>query len=81
MAGIILKELYELLRNQYVNIRFVADDSACGFCILNNNKTVIINRNLSESTKVKELLKIIKENGLDNFYIKPYLRELIENSD
>ncbi len=77
----ILKELYDLLKTQYIDIRYVSDDSPCGFCILNNNKTVIINRNLPENTKIAELVKIIKENELDKIYIKPYIRDLLEDID
>ncbi len=75
----ILKDLYGLVKSQSIKIRFVADESTCGFCVINNKETLIVNRNLPEQIKIREIAKIIKQNNLDYVYIKPYLREIIEN--
>ena len=78
MQRSILKDLYDLVRSQNIKIRFVADDSACGFCVIKNEETLIVNRKLPEALKIKEIAILIKQNKLDFVYIKPYLREIID---
>ncbi len=48
-----------------------------GYCILEDERTIVINKNKPYENRVKVLSEILSSIKLDNIYIKPYIRELI----
>ena len=50
-----------------------------GYCILEEEKTIVINRNRPYENRNKILCKILSSINLSGYYLKPYIREMIEN--
>ena len=48
-----------------------------GYCILEEEKVIVINKNKPYENRVRTLSEILSSIELDNIYIKPYIRELI----
>ena len=48
-----------------------------GYCILEEEKVIVINKNKPYENRVRTLSEILSSIELDNTYIKPYIRELI----
>ena len=48
-----------------------------GYCILEDEKVIVINKNKPYENSVRVLSEILSSIKLDNIYIKPYIRELI----
>lgn len=74
----ILTELHELANLVGYNIRYEKCDFEGGNCLLKDQKLILINKKLDPKKKINVLSKNIKEIGIDNVYIKPILREIIE---
>ena len=69
-----LKDIFEKLGYKIIldNGNFNSGD-----CILEDEKTIVINKNKPYENRVKVLSEILSSIKLDNIYIKPYIRELI----
>tara|TARA_Y100000588_G_C14262526_1_gene928265 strand:+ start:3285 stop:3527 length:243 start_codon:yes stop_codon:yes gene_type:complete len=48
-----------------------------GYCILEEEKVIVINKNKPYENRVRTLSEILSSIELDNIYIKPYIREFI----
>ena len=75
----ITQELHELAKQLGVNIRYEKGDFEGGYCTLKDEKIVLINKRLMPTRKAAVLAVALQEIGLDNIYIKPVLREFIED--
>jgi hypothetical protein len=75
----IIQELHELATQLGVNIRYEKGDFEGGYCSLKNEKIVLINKRLVPNRKAAVIAVALQEIGLDNIYIKPALREFIED--
>ena len=69
-----LKDIFEKL-----GYKIILDNGNfnSGYCIFENEKTIVINKNKPYENRVKVLSEILSSIKLDNIYIKPYIRELI----
>lgn len=74
----VLADLQELANVIGYNIRYEKCDFEGGNCLLKDQKLILINKKLEPKKKINILSKNIKEIGIDNIYIKPALREVIE---
>ncbi len=75
----ISQELHELAKQLGVNIRYEKGDFEGGYCTLKDEKMVLINKRLVPTQRAAVLAVALQEIGLDNIYIKPVLREFIED--
>lgn len=75
----ILAELHELAKQIGVTIRYEKGDFEGGYCILKDQGVLLVNKRLIPQRKSAILAVAINEIGLDNVYIKPALREYIED--
>ncbi len=75
----ISQELHELAKQLGVNIRYEKGDFEGGYCTLKDKKMVLINKRLMPTRRAAVLAVALQEIGLDNIYIKPVLREFIED--
>ncbi|MCZ6776696.1 MAG: hypothetical protein O7D34_09595 [Ignavibacteria bacterium] len=75
----ISQELHELAKQLGVNIRYEKGDFEGGYCTLKDEKVVLINKRLMPTRKAAVLAVALQEIGLNNIYIKPVLREFIED--
>ena len=69
-----LKELFEKL-----GYKLVLDKGSfnTGDCLLEDEKMIVINKNKPYENRIKILSKILSKIDTDNIYIKPKIRELI----
>ena len=69
-----LKELFERL-----GYKLVLDKGSfnTGYCLLEDEKMIVINKNKPYENRIKILSKILSKIDTDNIYIKPKIRELI----
>ncbi|MCX8105333.1 MAG: hypothetical protein N3D80_05595 [Ignavibacterium album] len=61
-----------------VTVRFEKGDFKGGFCIVKENKIIVINKFANTQRKAAILATALKELGIDNIYVNPRLREIID---
>ncbi len=72
-------ELMNVIHQLQIKIIKEDDLDNYGFCIVNNNKFIFLNKNLNEEDSKYELCQILSELPLDTIYLKPRIREIFEN--
>ncbi len=75
----IFEELQALAAQLKIKIRFEKGDFEGGFCVLKEERIVVVNKKLSPAKKNSVLAQGINEIGLNAVYIKPVLRAIIED--
>lgn len=75
----IIMELEDVARQLGVTVRYEKGDFEGGFCILKDNKILLINKKLAPNRKAAVLAVAMQEIGLENVFLKPALREYIED--
>lgn len=75
----IVAELEEVAKQLGVTIRYEKGDFEGGFCILKTQKVLIMNKKLMPNRKAAVLAVAMQEIGLDNVFVKPAVREYIED--
>ena len=75
----LLEELQDVSRQIGVTIRFEKGDFEGGFCILRDQRLVLINRRLMPSRKASLLALALQNIGLEAVYLKPAIRQYIED--
>ncbi|MBX3008198.1 MAG: hypothetical protein KF816_09245 [Melioribacteraceae bacterium] len=74
----ILGDLKELAGELGAKVRFERGDFKGGYCILKDNKTIVINKLSSTQKKVMILTSALKDLGVNDMYLPPRLREIID---
>lgn len=77
---VIINELIELLNNMGYRVRIEKGTFKGGFCLLREEKIFLLKKDLEQDKKISVLASNIAEIGVENIFIKPNLRELIENA-
>ena len=74
---LIYNELKELLEK--LGYKLVLDKGSfnTGYCLLEDEKMIVINKNKPYENRIKNLSEILSKIDTDNIYIKPKIRELI----
>lgn len=75
----LLTELQEAARQLGVTVRFEKGDFEGGFCLLRTERVVLVNRRLLPARKASVLAQALHEVGLDNVFLKPAVREYVED--
>ena len=75
----ILSELEELARNCGIAIRYEKGDFDGGFCVLKAERMIVVNKRLTTPRRTSVLAKGLAEVGIDEIYLKPAVREYIED--
>ena len=77
------EELFEALKSlageMGLKIRFETGNFEGGYCLLREEKMLVINRRVTIPRKNRTLALGLHEYGLDNTYISPALREAIDD--
>jgi hypothetical protein len=73
------EELQSLARQMGVTVRYERGDFEGGYCILKENKILLVNRRLQQQKKASILAVGLNEIGLENIFIKPAVRHFIED--
>jgi hypothetical protein len=75
---IIIGELIELFRNIGYEVRVEKGSFKGGFCLLREQKLFLLNKNIEPLKKINFLARNLSELGIENIFVKPELREIIE---
>jgi hypothetical protein len=75
----LIGELHEVAAQIGVTIRYERGDFEGGYCILKEQRILLVNRRLSPSRKASVLAAAMHEIGTENMFLKPAVREYIED--
>lgn len=73
-----LAELEELAGKLGYSVRFEKGNFEGGYCVLKESRLLVVNSRNDYERRVTIISKSLKEIGIDDIYVKPGLRELIE---
>lgn len=77
----ILQDLKSLANQMGATVRFERGDFKGGYCLLEDSKVVVINKLSNTQKKVMTLAAALSELGIEEIYMPPRLREIIEEMD
>lgn len=75
----VFPELEALAEEMGVRIRYEKGDFDGGYCILRDERIIVVNRKLNVNRKVSVISQGLNQLGLDNVFIKPVVRLCIED--
>ena len=78
---IILDDLKSLATQMGAKVRFERGDFKGGYCIIKEDKVIVVNKLSSLQKKVMILAAALNELGIDEVYLTPKLREVINQMD
>jgi len=73
------RELESLAANSGISIRYEKGDFEGGYCILKAERLIVVNKKLAPPRKASILAQGLAEIGIDEVYLKPAVREFIED--
>lgn len=73
------RELEALAANSGIGIRYEKGDFEGGYCILKAERLIMVNKKLAPPRKASILAQGLAEIGIDEVYLKPAVREFIED--
>ncbi len=74
----VLTELKELALQLGAKVRFEKGDFKGGYCLLRESKIIVINKLANKQRKVMILAAALKELGIEEMYLSPKIREVID---
>ncbi len=74
----ILADLKSVANQMGAKVRFERGDFKGGYCLLKESKVIVINKLVTFQRKVITLSATLKELGVEDVYLTPRLREVIE---
>ena len=75
----LVSDLEELALQLGIELRYEKGDFEGGYCILKSQKVLVVNKRLTDARKASSLAHALSEYGVETTYIKPKLREFIED--
>ncbi len=75
----LIQELEELVRQRGTQLRYEKGDFEGGYCILKEQKTLVVNKKVHEMRKAAVLAQALSEIGIDGVFVKPAVRAFIED--
>jgi hypothetical protein len=75
----LIEELQTAATQLNVTIRYERGDFEGGYCILRDQRLLLVNRRLMPSRKASVLAVALQEIGLNDVYLKPAVRAFIED--
>ncbi len=75
----IITELEALASNCGITIRYEKGDFDGGYCVLKAERLIVINKRLLLARRASVLAQGLAEVGIDEMYLKPAIREYIED--
>ncbi|HMN26183.1 MAG: hypothetical protein IT276_02450 [Ignavibacteriaceae bacterium] len=74
----IIQDLRSVASQLGASVRYEKGDFKGGYCLLKESKVIVINKNANLQRKAMILSVALKELGVDEIYLNPKIRELIE---
>lgn len=75
----LIEELHTIASQLGVTIRYELGDFEGGYCILRDQRLLLVNRRLLPARKASILAVAMQEIGLEQVYVKPAVRAYIED--
>lgn len=75
----LLAELEEVVQRLGFTVRYEKGNFEGGYCLLKESRLFVINSRSEAEKRISIIARNLKEIGVDEIFIKPHLRELIEN--
>jgi hypothetical protein len=72
-------ELEQAAQEMGVHIRYEKGDFDGGYCILREEKIIIVNKKLSPPKKCSVIAQALGDYGIENVYMKPIVRTYVED--
>lgn len=76
---LLVKELEELAAQLGIKVRYEKGDFDGGYCILKDQKILMVNKRIFDNRKTSVLAQGIYEIGIENVFVKPAVRQYIED--
>ena len=73
-----VKELESLAGSSGISVRYEKGDFEGGFCVLKAERLIVVNKKLPPAKKASVLAQGVAEIGIEDRYLKPAVREYIE---
>lgn len=77
----ILDELKAIADQLGAKVRFEKGDFKGGYCIVRHSKQIVINKMANTQRKVMTLAAALTDLGIEDVYLTPKLREIIDEMD
>lgn len=74
----IIQQLREIASQLGATVRFEKGDFKGGYCLLKESKLIVINKMANYQRKALILATALKELGIEQIYLPPKIRELID---
>ncbi len=76
----IFQNLKEIAKKAGIEVRFDSIFGQGGYCKANGKELIVINSGLPVEVNIKTMCNSLNKINLNNIYIPPFLREIIENN-
>jgi hypothetical protein len=74
----LLSELEEVVERLGFKLRYEKGNFEGGYCLLKESRLFVINSRNEPERRIAIIARNLKELGIDEIFVKPHLRELIE---
>lgn len=74
----LIAELEEAASQLGLRVIYEKGDFSGGYCILKEDKLIVVNKKFVPKHRASTLAKSLSEVGIDNLFLKPAVREFIE---
>jgi hypothetical protein len=75
---LILTELEEVVMRLGFKVRYEKGDFEGGYCMLRDSHLIVVNNRNEMEKRISIVCKCVKQIGVNDIYVKPNLREIIE---
>jgi len=75
----LIQDLEGMVRQRGIQLRYDKGDFDGGYCILKEQKVLVVNKRLHEMRKASILAVALSEIGVNDVFVKPALRAFIED--
>ena len=75
----VLIELEEVVMRTGYKIRYEKGNFEGGYCVLRDSSLIVVNNRGEMEKRISIVCRCLKEIGIDDIFVKPGLREIIEN--
>lgn len=77
---LLFEQLKDIANQKGIKVRLEKGDFNGGYCILKDQQIIVVNKIASTYRKILILIEALSEIGVEDIYINPKLRKIIENS-
>ena len=75
----VLHELEDIVQRLGYTMRYEKGNFEGGYCLIKESKLFVINSRYEAEKRISIISRNLKELGIDSIFVKPGIREIIEN--